>query len=112
MRKNRNTSKRPKTQPRKIHQMVGTLLVKWEGHAKKREVLLGAAWKAIAGERIAQHSRPDLLQRGRLVVLVESAAWMNELTFLKDKIKIKAKNHLSQYGIEITEVVFRLGQTR
>ncbi len=108
----RNAPKRPKTQPRKIHHMVGSLLVKWEGHAKKREVLLGAAWRAIAGERIAQHSRPDLLQRGRLVVLVESSVWMNELTFLKEKIKIKAKNHLSQYGIDVEEVVFRLGQTR
>lgn len=112
MTRNRNEPKRPKTQPREIHHMVGALLVKWEGQAKKREVLLGSAWKTIVGERIARHSRADLLPSGRLVILVESAVWMNELTFLKDKIKIKAKNHLSQYGIEVKEVVFRLGQTR
>jgi len=43
--------------------------------------LLSPAWKEAVGELIAAHSRPLRLVRGELVLAVENAAWMSELSF-------------------------------
>jgi len=95
--------------PEKIGNMVGALLAKWEGRAKKQEIIFNSLWKKIVGERIAKHTRLYQIRGQQLVIIAESSAWMNELTFLKEKIKIKAKNSFATYGINIEEVTFKLG---
>ena len=44
-------------------------------------------WDAIAGPAVAEHARPERMQRGVLVVRVDSAEWMQELQFLKHELR-------------------------
>ncbi|MCK5241371.1 DUF721 domain-containing protein [bacterium] len=89
--------------------MVGGLLKKWQGQAKKQEIIFSLVWEKVVGERIAKHTRLDQIRRKQMIVVAESSAWMNELTFLKEKIKIEAQKSLLAYGISIEEVIFKLG---
>jgi predicted nucleic acid-binding Zn ribbon protein len=100
-----------KKYPKKVGSMVGSLLKKWQGQAEKQEIIFSAVWQKIVGERMAKHTRLDQIRRKKLIVVAESSAWMNELTFLKEKIKLEAKNSLVEYGINIDEVVFKLGSS-
>ncbi|MCD4812751.1 DUF721 domain-containing protein [bacterium] len=86
------------------------MLAKWENQSKKQEIIMGAIWKKIVGDRIAKNTRVDQIRGKRLIVLTKSAAWMNELTFLKEKIKIEAKNIFSTYNIEVEDIIFKIGQ--
>ncbi|MBN1594677.1 DUF721 domain-containing protein [candidate division FCPU426 bacterium] len=98
-----------KKQPEKVGHLAGRLIAKWKGQTQKQHILYQTLWRQIVGERVAHHTRIDHIRRGKLVVLAESSVWMNELTFLKEKIKIEAKNFLSANGISIDDVVFKLG---
>jgi hypothetical protein len=35
-------------------------------------------WRAIAGERLAAHTRPERVERGTAIILVDGAPWMME----------------------------------
>lgn len=50
------------------------------------EQMACAAWARAAGPKIAQHSRPAKLVRGRLVVEVEDAIWQRNLFSLSRHI--------------------------
>jgi predicted nucleic acid-binding Zn ribbon protein len=50
------------------------------------EQLACAAWARAAGKKIAQHTRPAKLVRGRLVVEVEDAVWQGNLFSLSRHI--------------------------
>ena len=109
MKRAMKNKKRPKVRPKKIDSRVGALLAKWETQSKKQEIILGAIWNKIVGERVAKNTRVDQIRGKKLIVFIKSAAWMNELTFLREKIKIEAKNAFSVYNIEVEDVVFKIG---
>ncbi len=50
-------------------------------------------WPEIVGERVAQHTKPRYVERGTLLVVVDSPTWMTQLAFLKPEIlrKIAAR---------------------
>ena len=43
-------------------------------------------WAQVVGDRIARHARAVYLDGGKLVVEVESAAWRQELFYMKQEI--------------------------
>ena len=43
-------------------------------------------WALVVGDRIARHARAVYLDGGKLVVEVESAAWRQELFYMKQEI--------------------------
>ena len=51
-----------------------------------KRVRISAAWSRAVGPEIASRTEPQSLHRGLLVVRSTSAAWQNELTFLKAEI--------------------------
>ena len=51
-------------------------------------------WREAVGPRIAERTAPYSFNRGTLVVKVASAAWQNELTFLKTQILEKVNRAL------------------
>ncbi len=72
--------------PKKIGAALNNLMAR-QGYA--RVLATGAlddAWQAAAGKRLAGHSRPGVVKRGVLEVLVRSSAVLQELTFAKTKI--------------------------
>jgi predicted nucleic acid-binding Zn ribbon protein len=51
-------------------------------------------WPAVAGERIARHTRALSFRDGTLAVEVEGSAWMHELGFLKHELVRNLNRHL------------------
>jgi predicted nucleic acid-binding Zn ribbon protein len=44
-------------------------------------------WRAIVGEPIARHARPQRLRAGVLVIAVDGPDWMHELRFLAEELR-------------------------
>jgi predicted nucleic acid-binding Zn ribbon protein len=55
-------------------------------------------WPEVVGERVAARARAVSFRDGQIWVEVESAAWMNELTYLRDRI---AKELNARLGGEV-----------
>jgi predicted nucleic acid-binding Zn ribbon protein len=51
-------------------------------------------WPAVAGARIARHTRALSFRDGTLAVEVEGSAWMHELGFLKRDLVRNLNRHL------------------
>ena len=46
-------------------------------------------WEDVVGVSLADHSRPDRLRDGELVVLVDEPAWATEVRFAGDEIRLR-----------------------
>lgn len=76
----------------------------------ERELLThaaGPAWDRTVGERLARHTRATQLQGGVLTVEARSAAWLNEVSLLRDDICTRLNVELR--GPAVRHVRFRLG---
>jgi predicted nucleic acid-binding Zn ribbon protein len=72
--------------PKKMADVLSGLMSR-KGYARVLSVsAFDAAWQQAAGERLSGHSRPGVVKRGVLEVLVRSSAVLQELTFAKTKI--------------------------
>lgn len=63
------------------------------------------AWATAVGPEVAARTEPMSYSRGVLVVKAASAAWQNELTFLKSKIITKINEALGKARIKELRVV-------
>ena len=78
-----------------------------KGYARVLSVsALDGAWQKAAGERLAGHSRPGVVKRGVLEVLVRSSAVLQELTFAKPKIMKQLAEHCP--GEKIKDLKFKV----
>lgn len=96
--------------PIKIGSILRPMLDKIQVQKKQIDLSLNVIWYGIVGEKIAKHTKLALIKTKTLIINAENSSWLNELTFLKEKIRIQAKNVFYQQGIEIEEVVFKLGK--
>jgi predicted nucleic acid-binding Zn ribbon protein len=69
-----------------------------------------AAWKAVVGERLAQHARATTLVRGKLIVETEDRIWQQQLFFLRSQILAKIDQVLGN-GI-VNDLEFRIATSR
>jgi len=102
--------KQPRKEPEKINTMVGKLLSRWKKQVEQNEIILNKVWKKVVATPLVDHTQPLQIKGRKLWVLVESASWMNELTFSKEQIKIQVQQRLAEYNIIIDEVIFKLGK--
>ena len=75
---------------------------------KLREHNLHKQWDEIIGEPISSHTRPDTIRFGTLHVLVDSSAWLQQLTFLKPELMRKVESYIGK-GV-IKDITLRLGR--
>lgn len=101
-----------KRTPQPINHLVNKLMKRWQSGADQKKFLFDHLWKKIVGTTIAEHSMAQQINYGKLVVLVENSAWMNELTFMKETIKIKANSLFGEHHVEVIDIVFKLGYNR
>jgi predicted nucleic acid-binding Zn ribbon protein len=67
-----------------------------------------AVWAKAAGKKAARHSQPVSFRRSRLVVNVDSSAWLYELTLKKRGIIKKLDG---KFGTKkVKEIRFRVGE--
>jgi hypothetical protein len=64
-------------------------------------------WEEVVGPQIAGKTRPEALRNGVLVVSVTSSVWMQELSFMKQKILDRINQTLAPATIR--EIRFKLG---
>jgi len=107
-----SNEKREKTVPKPIRGIAEVLLAQWTKKVAKTDYFYDTIWKEAVGERVCKHTAIEKIVREKLYVLVENSIWMNELTFLKDKIKINANQGFLNNGIHIEEIVFKIGKIR
>ncbi len=68
-------------------------------------------WEDTVGEDIARHTRPVKLNRGELVVLVDSSSWLHELVFrYKPTILKGLKERMGEESIN--HIRFRMGDVK
>ena len=79
-------SKRDSDELRPAGEILSTLMTSLglAGRLREREAL--ERWPALVGEEIARRSEAVRIREGVLYVRVRSAAWSQELLFLKGKI--------------------------
>ncbi|HZP42383.1 MAG TPA: DUF721 domain-containing protein [Candidatus Binatia bacterium] len=56
-------------------------------------------WDAVAGPTVALHARPERMQRGVLVVRVDSSEWMQELQFSKHELRERLNARLGRAAV-------------
>jgi len=66
-----------------------------------------AAWRRVAGELLAGHTRLGALRRGVLEVTVGNSTLLQELVFRKADLLVSLNEHLPEEGIR--DLRFRLG---
>jgi hypothetical protein len=65
------------------------------------------AWSDVAGSRVAARTRAESLKGGTLVVRVDGAAWLHELTYLKPDLLARLNQRLG--GGVVREIRFLPG---
>ncbi|NTV45519.1 MAG: DUF721 domain-containing protein [Chlorobiales bacterium] len=104
--------KRKRSSPVAIKGIAQALLAQWTKKAVKTDQFYDCIWKEAVGEKVGKHTAIEKIVREKMTVLVENSTWMNELTFLKDKIKININEGFSKNGIHIEEIIFKIGKIR
>lgn len=86
------------------------LLKEWTTKFSKQELFYNTIWKRVVGERVAKYSYIERISNDTLIVIVGNSTWMNELTFLKENIKIQIQNAFNENKIMVKEIIFKLGK--
>jgi predicted nucleic acid-binding Zn ribbon protein len=107
-----HNEKRAGSYPKPMKNIVQTLLAQWTKKVVKNDFFYASVWKEAVGERVCKHTVIEKIVREKMFVSVENSIWMNELTFLKDKIKINVNKEISKNGIHIEEIIFKIGKIR
>jgi len=68
-------------------------------------------WPAVAGPRLARHTRAVSFRDGTLAVEVEGSAWMHELGFLKHELVRNLNRHLGADVVRDVRLVRARGGT-
>lgn len=84
----------------KISIPLGTMLAKRGLGGRLKEYRIFGQWKKIVGTVIALHAQPLSVRGKTLSVVVDSSAWMQQLTMLKPEIIRKVARGLGHAAIE------------
>ncbi len=77
--------------------------------ASFRNARLWAQWDAIVGDAVAAHAQPHRLQGATLVVRVDHATWMQELTMLTPELLARIERALPHGARRPTKLRFEIG---
>ena len=61
---------------------------------------LAQNWESLVGEELARCCQPVSFYRGTLFVWVKSAAWMQNLIFMRNEIRKKINTHVGHTWVE------------
>ena len=107
---NRKPLNTPYNEPPAICELMDEFLSRKRFSFRMSRMLLPQKWVQIAGEAIARNARPVKIEKKKLYLSVSNAAWMNELTYLKDELieKINSMAH----GELIEDISMRVGRNK
>ena len=87
--------------------ILGTMLRTMDSPPQREQFRVWDIWEEVVGPQIAGKTRPEALRNGVLVVSVTSSVWMQELSFMKQKILDRINQTLAPATIR--EIRFKLG---
>ena len=87
--------------------ILGTMLRTMDSPPQREQFRVWDIWEEVVGPQIAGKTRPEALRNGVLVVSVTSSVWMQELSFMKQKILDRINQTLAPGTIK--EIRFKLG---
>lgn len=70
-----------------------------------RRLKITQAWQRAVGPKIAERTEPEAFRRGTLIVRTPSAAWQNELVFLRQDIIRKVNEALGTSMVKELKIV-------
>ncbi len=91
--------------PKSIDRVLATLIQELGLGPRIKQLKVLDVWVEAVGEQIAKVTRPDRIERGKLIVHVKKAPWRNELIFLKKDIIAKLNRILGEEIVK--EIIFR-----
>ena len=92
--------------PKLIGDLINKTLIKHGIFDKIKEYYIYIIWDEEVGKNISAPAKPIFFKHGKLFVKVDSSIWLNELKFLKDKIKEKINAKLETNKVK--EIYFRI----
>ena len=90
-------------------QSIGSVIKEWlkanNLEEKVQEQSIPAHWAEIVGESLARHAKVERVDKGKMFLRVESAAWRTEVVLRREEIRAKVNDRL---GAEVVkEIVVR-----
>ncbi len=97
------------TKPESVGPILDRLLKNLEIDKKVDEGQALLIWAEAVGPKMAAKTLAESVYRGRMTVLAQNPAWVQECTFMRLQIKDKLNKILGREIIK--EIVFRVGDT-
>ena len=99
-----------KQSPSSIKDVLGAVISSISGEKKEKIDRIRQAWDKILDKKAQKHVRLASFKTGRLVVNVDSSAWMYELNLRRQQLKKDLNKILTPAGIAVDEIILRIGE--
>lgn len=86
-----------------IKDVLSSVILQMSGEKKRKIGRIKEAWKD------SEHAAPVAFKSGRLVVNIDSSAWMYELNLKKEQIRSGLNERLKKDDIIINDIILRIG---
>ncbi|TSK04274.1 MAG: DUF721 domain-containing protein [Geobacter sp.] len=91
------TSRRPRMRrPASVTDLLGSILRGTPAEMRLKEGRIWEVWDEAVGSKIASHAQPVAFREGTLTVHVDSAPWLQQLTYLKKDLITKVNEALDE----------------
>ena len=94
----------------RLSMTLGKLLKASGFQGRLHEYRIFGQWEQSVGSMIAHHAQPQSVRGSRLSLIVDSPAWMQQLTLLKPEIIEKLNKSLGRTAIK--DITLKLGEIR
>ncbi|OGW34884.1 MAG: hypothetical protein A2010_19055 [Nitrospirae bacterium GWD2_57_9] len=94
--------------PQRLSTTLGALLNAHGLRARLSEYRILGQWEKSVGSLVANHARPVTIRANKLYLIVDSPAWMQQLSMLKPEIIGKVNRSLGRDAIK--DLVLNLGE--
>ena len=93
--------------PLRINSVLKPLLKRYGLETQMQIYTLIDQWETFVGYQIASHTLPYQLKFKKLFLYVDSSAWMNQLSFLKQELQDKINKVAGEPWVK--EIIFKIG---
>jgi predicted nucleic acid-binding Zn ribbon protein len=82
--------------PAAVADLLSAILRGTPAEKRLHEGRIWVVWESAVGSRIASHAAPAAFRDGTLTLAVDSAPWMQQLTYLKKELIAKVNGELGE----------------
>jgi predicted nucleic acid-binding Zn ribbon protein len=96
--------------PAAVSDLLGAVLRGTPAEKRLEEGRIWLVWEQAVGSRIASHAVPSAFREGTLTLTVDSAPWMQQLTYLKQELIAKVNAELP--GEMVKDIYMKAGRVK